>query len=368
MPRLGRYLRVVFVLLAAVQLLTGIAQAQELSPVVSMVNGDPIPREAFHGRLKFVRWEYLRELDALYEALGGNLSLRPEVINYLAGRLEDPPRLGDEVLYVLEEERVLWQKGEELGVTPTAEDAQWQEAVFFSRWTDVPIAKIDTDPEAQAFIAEWYAGATAASGLTANDIRILFETEALRSRLFEYIGNSVPRDELAVNSRHILCAFHPDNVLDITPPTDEERAAANTCAETAMIRLANGEAFEDVVTDLSDDFTTRDRGGEIGWQFINTMLTGYADAVRDAEVNVIIGPVETDLGIHVIEVLDREVRELTDEEYEASQRGYFSLWVETVVAEATIERSPDWDIELPTIPGLDTLPQDMLEAIQEVRE
>lgn len=368
MPRLGRHLRVVFVLLAAVLMLTGIVGAQAPSPVVSTVNGAPIAREAFHGRMRLVRWQYLRELEALYTATGGSLSLQPEVVGYLADHLEDPVLLGDEVLYVLEEERLLWQTGEALGVTPTAEDAQFQEAVFFSRWTEVPIAQITTNPDAQAFIAEWYAAATESSGLTPNDIRILFETEALRVLLYEYVGESVPRDELAVETRHILCAFNPDNVFDPTPPTDEQRAATNTCAETALIRLANGEEFAVVAAELSDDFTSADQGGEIGWQFLNLMLTGYADATREAELHIIFGPVETELGLHVIEILDRELRTLSDEAYAASQRGYYSLWINTLVEEATIERSPDWDIELPTAPGLDTLDAEMLTEIQAVRD
>jgi hypothetical protein len=321
------------------------AAAQDALPdwAVTAVNGDPIPREAFHGRVRLVRWQYLGELEALYEATGGNFDLTPTYVNTLVTNLQDPLLLGDAVLAQMEEERLLWQTGESLGVTPTAEDAAQREAVFFSNWTNVPVDLLATSQEAQSFISNWYAEATAASGLSENDIRILFETDALRNRLYEHLASSVPDEELAVETRHILCSFHPANPGDRTPPTQEERDAALACIQGARIRLANGEDFATVAADLSDDEASAMQGGEVGWSLVSYLAENYAAAVEEAELTTLIGPVETEFGLHLIEVLDREMQTLSPEQLEEAQQGYFRLWLETLRSEATITRRPDWN-------------------------
>lgn len=331
--------------------------------VVSLVNGTPITRADFHARVQFVRWQYLNELEKLYELTNGNLSLVPDYTTTLIYNLQDADVLGEAVLAQMEDELLLWQASESLGVVPTLEDSQLTEATFFSRWTDVDVEDIPTSETAQAFIRDWYAGATAASGLREDDIRELFATEALRSALYVFIVDKVPAEELAVNSRHILCAWHPDNLRDLTEPTPEQRAAAETCIESVQARLAAGDAFATVAQDLSDDRGTAAEGGNLDWILISYLTLNFADAVRDAELNTVIGPVETEFGLHMVEVLDRRMQALTEAEYAESQRGYFDLWLGTQRDDATLERSAGWNAALPTTPGFDTLSAEIQEAV-----
>ncbi len=353
------------VLVIALLPVTGPGHAQDDPPAgaVSLVNGDPIAREAFQARVRFVRWQYLRELEQLYEWTGGNFGLTPGHVADRLADLGDPAGLADAVLRQLEQERLLWQTGEAMGITPTAEEAQAQEAAFFSRWTNVPVAELATDEVAQAFIADWYAGATAASGLTADDIRIIFETEALRAKLFEHLGESVPTEEPGAHTRHILCSFHPDNVGDITPPTPDQRAAAAACIQAAADRLDAGEAFEDVAADLSDDASTAAEGGDVGWQLFSYLAEPYAEAARTAELDTVTGPVETVYGYHLLTVLERGTLPLTPKQLDDSRRGYFQLWLATLWDKATVTRSADWDAEVPALPGLETLSAPVQAAI-----
>lgn len=341
------------------------AFAQDPLPdwAVTDINGESIPREAFHARVRLVRWQYLHELEALYEATGGNFGLTPDYVTNLVTYLQDPLVLGDAVLVEMEQERLLWQTGESLGVTPTAEDAVLREALFFSAWTNVSLEILPTSDEARTFIREWYAGATSASGLTENDIRILFETDALRSRLYEHLAASVPAEELTVNTRHILCSFHPDDPGDLTVPTPEQRDAAQTCIQGAQIRLVNGEDFATVAVDISDDRASAVQGGEVGWSLTSYLAESYANAARDAELNTLTGPIETEFGLHLIEVLDRKMQSLTAEQLDEAQQGYFRLWLDTLFADATITRQPDWDVELPLDPALESLDPAALQAI-----
>lgn len=354
-------------LLAFALLLLALPVFAQDGAAVSTVNGEPVAREAFHARVRLVRWQHLRELTTLYELTGGNLALGAQYASRLAASLADPVALGDAVLTEMETERLLWQTGEQMGLTPTAEDAEAREAAFFSLWTNVPVSNLAASVDAQVFITDWYAGAEAASGLRRDDIAVLFATEALRTRLYEHLAASVPTEEPAVRSRHILCSFHPQNVADSTPPTTEERAAAQSCIRGAQARLATGESFAGVAAALSDDRASAPQGGDLGWVLLSFLTEGYAEAVRDAALNTIIGPVETEFGLHLVEVLDRRVQELTAAELDAARQGYFDLWIEALRADATITRAPDWDAGVPAEPALADLDAPVLEALERLR-
>ncbi len=341
------------------------AAAQEVT-VVSQVNGEPITRAAFEARVRLVRWQYLHEIETLYDATGGNLQITADYVTNHVAALNDPVQLGDDVLHEMEEERLLWQTGEQLNLTPTAEEAKAQEDNFFSRWTNLRVDQLATSQEAQTFITNWYASATAASGMTADDIRTLFETEALRTKLYTYLAQSVSKEETAVQTRHILCSFHPDDPADVTPPTPEQRAAAESCIQAAQLRLASGEDFSVVAADLSADKASAVQGGNVGWSLLSYLAENYANAARDAPLNTLIGPVETEYGLHLVEVMDRKMQTLTDQEFQDSVDGYFRLWVQNLWDTATVERSADWNTTVPADPGVNTLAPSILAAIDKL--
>ncbi len=353
-------------LMAALALMLTVPVLAQEGEIVSTVNGDPISRAEFHARVQLVRWQYLRELSTLYELTGGNLALVAAHATRLVASLSDPLALADAVLSEMETERLLWQAGERQGLTPTAEDAAAREAAFFSLWTNVPVSELPGNAEAQAFITDWYAGAQAASGLGRDDILALFATEALRARLYDFVAANVPAEEPAVRSRHILCSFHPGQPDNTAPPTDDEREAAQQCIRSAQTRLATGESFADVAAALSDDRISAAKGGDLGWVLFSYLTEAYASAAREADLNTIVGPVETEYGLHLIEVLDRRMQALTEEQYQEAQQGYFELWVDDLRAQATITRADDWDVNVPVAPDLSTLDAAVQQAIAQL--
>ncbi|HVO70449.1 MAG TPA: peptidylprolyl isomerase [Aggregatilineaceae bacterium] len=363
LPRAARWWTALVLIALVLAALPVHAQDQQ---IVSRVNGDPITRSAFQARVRLVRWQYLRELDKLYELTGGNVALTPQYVENLVTNLENPDTLGDAVLTQMEEERLLAQVGRDQGIAPTDAEVQQREAAFFSLWTNVSVDELASSDSAQAFITQWYVDAGAASGMSQDDLRAVFAAEALRARLFDHVTADVPTEELAVHTRHILCSFHPDNPTDLTPPTPEERSAAENCIMNAYARLSAGEPFASVANALSNDRASAQRGGDVDWARVSTLVTGYADAVRDAELNKLIGPVETEFGLHLIEVLERKKQRLTDEEYATSRQGYFDAWLKALRAQATIERSPDWNTDIPTEPGLDALDAKVRDAVTKV--
>ncbi len=357
-----RRLLVVGVLVALLAgTLPGFAQD---SAVVSTVNGESITRADFQARVRLVRWQYLQELAKFYELTGGNMGLSPQYVNHLVSSLQDAASLGDAVLSQMEEERLLWQKATELGRLPTAEETQAQEARFFSLWTDVAVSDLAQSSTAQAFISTWYANATAVSGLTQDQLRTLFANDVGRSKLYDYVATNVPTEEIAVHTRHILCAFDPMPADGATPAPDV-RVAAQGCIQAAQARLQSGEAFESVAADLSDDSASASQGGDVGTVRLSYLVQSYADAVRDAPLNTLIGPVETQFGFHLIEVLERESQALSENELADARDGYFKTWVQSLRDGAAIQRSADWNTDIPAEPGLQTLDQTTFDAVSQ---
>ena len=108
-----------------------------------------------------------------------------------------------------------------------------------------------------------------------------------------------------VNARLILVEALPDDAEADAEPTDEQREAADAAAQAALDRIEDGEDFAAVAADVSDDFTAP-TGGELGWFEDGDVAYGdYFDALADADEGDLIGPVETDRGAAVLELINR---------------------------------------------------------------
>lgn len=108
-----------------------------------------------------------------------------------------------------------------------------------------------------------------------------------------------------IQANLILVEALPDDAEAGDEPTDEQMAAAMDAAQEAKDRVEGGEAFEDVATDVSDDFTAQ-TGGGLGWfQEDDPAYAEYFDALRDAEDGDLVGPVEVDRGAAVLQLVDR---------------------------------------------------------------
>ena len=109
----------------------------------------------------------------------------------------------------------------------------------------------------------------------------------------------------------ILVDALPDDAESGDEPTEEQIAAARAEAEDALERVEGGAVFATVAGEVSDDFTAS-TGGVLGWfEDGDTAYDGYFDALSGAEVGDFVGPVETERGFAVLELLAR--REATTE-------------------------------------------------------
>jgi parvulin-like peptidyl-prolyl isomerase len=144
----------------------------------------------------------------------------------------------------------------------------------------------------------------------------LVDSAVLRSRADDF-GVSVSEDELdagvaerltlpeRVHASLILVEALPDDADPTDEPTDEQRADAQAAAQAARDRVEGGEEFSAVATDVSDDFTSS-LGGDLGWFEDGDAAYGeYFDALADADDGDLVGPIETERGSAVLQLVAR---------------------------------------------------------------
>ncbi len=155
---------------------------------------------------------------------------------------------------------------------------------------------------------EGFEGFLVSIGLDEDEYRDLIVADLVRrDQLAAELGEEVTDDDVEaafearlegnVNARHILV------------DTEEE-------AEEALARLDDGEDFADLAEELSSDGSAAD-GGELGFRPPDTYVEGFREAVAENDPGEVVGPVETEFGFHVIEVLDPPTQEELEPEIRA---------------------------------------------------
>ncbi len=102
----------------------------------------------------------------------------------------------------------------------------------------------------------------------------------------------------------------------ITPPTEEQVWARHilvgvedlATAEDILQQLKDGGDFGDLARELSIDTGSGANGGDLGWFGRGMMIPEFEDAAFGGKIGEIVGPVETQYGFHIIQVLGHEDR------------------------------------------------------------
>jgi peptidylprolyl isomerase/peptidyl-prolyl cis-trans isomerase D len=112
-----------------------------------------------------------------------------------------------------------------------------------------------------------------------------------------------PADDIAVNARHILIGATESD-------SDADQAEARQQARELLNRIRGGEDFADLARQYSTDAGSGSRGGDLGWFGPGRMVAEFEEAAFGARVGSVVGPVKSQFGYHIIEVLDRADREV----------------------------------------------------------
>jgi peptidyl-prolyl cis-trans isomerase D len=159
-----------------------------------------------------------------------------------------------------------------------------------------------------------------------------FYRQLLREKVVADITADLPRESEYVWARHILVE------------TQEE-------AQAVLDRLNAGEDWVKVASEVSTDTSNKDQGGDLGWFTSGAMVPEFEAATYALQVGQISQPVQTSFGFHIIQLLGREVRPLSDSDYQTKQNTAFEEWLTEQKTEKNAQIFDDvWTNNIPEEP------------------
>jgi parvulin-like peptidyl-prolyl isomerase len=215
-------------------------------------------------------------------------------------------RLQEAALEALIEQALIEQEAARLNITVSEEQITAELAVV----------------KAQAGGEERFRAWLLSIGQTESDVRAQLRMELLTSALRERVLSALPSTAEYIHAYHIALA------------TERE-------ARQVLARLQNGAQFTALAQSLSLDESTRPAGGDLGW------FTRESDAilwpeVEEAAFRLQVGEtsdiVASPIGYHIIRVIGREMRPLTESDAVRLQARAMADWIEGLKARARIER------------------------------
>jgi peptidyl-prolyl cis-trans isomerase C len=145
--------------------------------------------------------------------------------------------------------------------------------------------------------------------------------ELLAMNMVNWIAENVPAEVEQVHARHILVS------------TREE-------ADSLRSQLLAGADFDALARQVSLDASTRPAGGDLGWFPRGTLLQPVVEEAAFATEGGELSPVtESELGFHVIEVIERGEKPLSFQDRLAFQERAVQDWLDIARTSVVIERN-----------------------------
>lgn len=342
---------------------------------VVTVNEDTITQGEFQGRVRIHQRELLGQLNSymqmeqLFASDPQTLASIQELQNQIRTQLAYPELIGQEVIYSMIRETLIRQEAEKMGihVLPEEIERQIQQSFgFYPEGTPTPFPTPTPDatrvaaiaaasestaepsptpslpqtpfPTATPYVLEAYEvdyeqflDSLSDFGITEADFYVFIEAQLLEEKVREQFDPEIERMAEHVLIQHILVF-------------DEE------VAQEALERLESGESWDDIVLEYSEDQNSRESSGDLGWKTQDDLVgfLGQMGLVAfSAPVNEVIGPIETQYGWHLVRVVDRDDREISDAAYQVAVDNAFEAWIDELTAEAEIIVVDDWQDHLP---------------------
>ena len=159
------------------------------------------------------------------------------------------------------------------------------------------------------------------SGMRLADLQVQLRAELLRARVLERVQATVPERAEQVHARHILV-------------DTRERA------EAILNQIRAGADFAQLARTYSQDGSTRDAGGDLGWFPRGVLLAPEVEEIAFSLQAGQVGPVvQSQFGFHIVQTLERKQDEaISPEHRQLLQDRAVQAWLESLWKQAVIER------------------------------
>ncbi len=156
--------------------------------------------------------------------------------------------------------------------------------------------------------------------------------DLMKQKVRDAVTADVQFEQEQVWARHILL------------PTKEE-------AIIAVLRLEE-EAWDNVAADVSLDTSNKDIGGDLGWFTRGQMVSEFEEAAFGMEIGQISDPIETQFGWHIVQLIGKDIRPLSQLDYENKQNIYFDDWFTGIKENIDIKINDVWKDIVPDEPTI----------------
>ncbi len=171
------------------------------------------------------------------------------------------------------------------------------------------------------------------TGLDETGYRHLVETGLLRDKLLAELTKDMKTSQEQVWARHILVK------------TIEEAVAVQA-------RLRNGDDFAKVAAETSLDTGTKDKGGDLGWFGKGAMVAPFEEAAFSLPIGQLSEPIQSDYGFHIIQVIGREERPLNDQQITQEKQIILTDFLKQLRDASDVQIFDLWKTIVPTEPNL----------------
>ena len=355
----------------------GLFDSAYLQPkkTIAIVNGDTITKGEFQGRIRILQRELIGQLNSyvqmeqFFASDPQTLASIRELQNQIQTQLAYPEIIGQVVINSMIRETLLRQEAEGMGihVLPVEVERQLQNSFgFYPDGTPTPIPTLTPDPTRMAEIAaasEPTAGPSPTSTLpqTPNPTATPYVLEAYEddyalfldslsdfdiseSDFNAYVEAQLLEEKLREQFQPEIDSMAEHVLIQHIFTFDEE------IAQEALEQLESGGIWDDIVLEYSEDPSSREFSGDLGWNTLNDLvallgqkgITAFAAPVMED-----IGPIESQQGWHILRVIDRQDREISQSTYQEAVDNAFEAWVYDMNVDAEITVVDDWQDHLP---------------------
>ncbi len=311
---LGILLAVVAVLIAV-----GVINEYVIKPnkPVATVNGDKITQDGFHRRLRFEQDNLVSQIGQYMQfgeqfANGGPNPFLSTIQSFYS-QLADPQQLAFSVLDKMIQEVVIRQLAPQYDATVTPEEVQTEIEKQFGYDREAEQSDVGssdtvtntqppmTEDEFQQRYNDYVQGLQEKDSLTEEEFRELFATSLMRNKLKDNAPLEVDETDEAVKASYIFIKPEPE-----VPVAQRDTEAIRKIFEIRKRIVDDGEDFETVAKEVSEDPGSAPNGGDLGCFSKGQMVPEFEDAAFSLDVGEVSQPVKTDFGYHLIQVYDKK--------------------------------------------------------------
>lgn len=161
-------------------------------------------------------------------------------------------------------------------------------------------------------------------------------------QLIEQRGGTPRQSVEETRARHLL----------LQPNTLRNDEQSRQLARELHARIENGESIADLASEFSDDPGSKNSGGDLGFQPPGVFVPEFQARMDQLAPGEISAPFRSQFGWHILEVMERRTRDVTEETRRARARGAvqqrraaeeYDTWLRRLRAEAYIEYRVDGD-------------------------